>query len=64
MVYTTSYSYGHTIVQTFNHLEGECGNYAALASTMCMMAGLVSRVIVGNCESSANYFSSSNTNHA
>ena len=64
MVYTTSYSYGHTIVQTFNHLEGECGNYAALASVMCMMAGLVSRVIVGNCNSSANYFSSSTTNHA
>ena len=64
MVYTSSYSYGHTIAQTFNHLEGECGNYADLAAVMCMMAGLVSRIIVGNCESSANYFSSSNTNHA
>ncbi|MBO6042160.1 hypothetical protein J6P59_06040 [bacterium] len=47
MVYTYSYTYYHTIVQTFNHLQGVCGNYAALASVMCMMAGLVSRVVVG-----------------
>ena len=57
MTYDTSYSYGHTISQTFNHLEGVCGNYADLAAVMCMMAGLVSRVVVGWCDTPPNYFS-------
>ena len=66
MTYDTSYSYGHTISQTFNHLEGVCGNYADLAAIMCMMAGLVSRVITGD-TNSLNYFtdnSPQNIDHA
>ncbi|MBO6072895.1 transglutaminase domain-containing protein [bacterium] len=66
MTYTPSYSYGHTISQTFNHLEGVCGNYADLAAIMCMMAGLVSRVITGDINS-LNYFtenSPQNIDHA
>ena len=64
MVYTYSYTYYHTIVQTFNHLQGVCGNYAALAAVMCMMAGLVSRVVVGWCDTPPNYFSFSSIDHA
>ena len=64
MTYTDSYSYGYTISQTFNHLEGVCGNYSDLAAVMCMMAGMVSRIIVGNCHSATSYFSNSLYNHA
>ncbi|MBR4486931.1 hypothetical protein IKS57_06440 [bacterium] len=49
MDYNRNYSYNHTITQTFNHLEGVCGNYAALTAFMCSMAGLVTRVICGYC---------------
>ena len=28
MTYTSKYDYGHTISQTFNHLEGVCGIYS------------------------------------
>ena len=64
MTYTDSYSYGYTISQTFNHLEGVCGNYADLAAVMCMMAGMVSRIIIGNCKNATSYFNNSLYNHA
>ncbi|MBO6041936.1 hypothetical protein J6P52_02005 [bacterium] len=64
MTYTSTYSYGHTISQTFNHLEGVCGNYADLAAVMCMMAGMVSRIVIGNCSNATSYFSPSYVNHA
>ena len=64
MTYTHAYSYGYTISQTFNHLEGVCGNYADLAAVMCMMAGMVSRIVIGNCSNATSYFSPSYVNHA
>ena len=60
----TSYSYHHTIAQTFNHLEGVCGNYAALSAFMCSMAGIVSRVVVGQSTGPADYFTWTYIDHA
>ena len=57
MTYTLKYTYGKAISQTFNHLEGVCGNYATLLAVMCQMAGMVSRVVYGEAISGANYFS-------
>ena len=64
MDYNRNYSYNHTITQTFNHLEGVCGNYAALTAFMCSMAGLVTRVICGYCWAGINYFSEEQADHA
>lgn len=65
MHYTDTYDYGHNISDTFNKLEGICGNYAALAAVMCQMAGLVSRVIIGYCGNALNYFANPmSTDHA
>ena len=36
IAYTSKYDYEHTISQTFNHLEGVCGNHLYLAWIMCM----------------------------
>ncbi|MBQ5492630.1 MAG: hypothetical protein IIT78_01985 [Mycoplasmataceae bacterium] len=63
MTYTYTYTYGYTISQTFNHLEGVCGNFADLAAVMCMMAGMVSRVITGDCSNATSYFAPFSTNH-
>ncbi|MBO6041913.1 hypothetical protein J6P52_01890 [bacterium] len=63
MTYTYTYTYGYTISQTFNHLEGVCGNFADLAAVMCMMAGMVSRVITGDCSTATSYFAPFSTNH-
>ena len=63
MSYTFNYSYSHTIAQTFDHLEGVCGNYAALSCVMCMMAGLVSRAVIGQTTGSANYFTPNYIDH-
>lgn len=57
MHYTFKYDYGHTIDGTFSHLEGVCGNFAALAAVMCQMAGLVSRVAIGYAIGGVNYWS-------
>ena len=64
MTYSYTYQYGHLISQTFNHFEGECGNYATLAAYMCTMAGLVARIVSGNCNSATSYFSLNEVNHA
>ena len=64
MTYTSKYDYGHTISQTFNHLEGVCGNYSDLAAVMCMMAGLVSRVIIGSALGATSYFANAVADHA
>ncbi|MBQ5543664.1 MAG: transglutaminase domain-containing protein, partial [Mycoplasmataceae bacterium] len=64
MTYSYTYQYGHLISQNFNHLEGECGIYATLATVMCSMAGLVARVISGNCDNAPSYFSNNQVNHA
>ena len=47
MHYTDSYTYGHTTRQTFQHLEGVCGNIASLTGTMLKLAGFVSRQVLG-----------------
>lgn len=60
MHYSDNYSYYHNISETFNHLSGVCGNYAALLAVMCQMSGIVSRVVIGRSEGGPNYFSKFN----
>lgn len=48
------YSYGHSVEGTFKHLQGVCGNFAMLATTMLQSAGIVSRVITGQAMSPAD----------
>ena len=57
MQYTFKYAYGHTLLGTFMHEQGVCGNYATLAVAMCSMAGLVARAVTGNAVERTGYFS-------
>ena len=57
MIYDMHFTYHKMISQTFNHLQGVCGNYAILLAVMCQMAGVVSRVIYGYALGAPNYFS-------
>ncbi len=47
--YTSKYAYGHTLRGNFEHLEGVCAQYANLACGMLKLAGIVSRIVIGEC---------------
>ena len=50
MTYSTSYNYFHTIRQTFQHMEGECGNYSSLTMALLKLEGFVTRQITGDAD--------------
>lgn len=47
MDYTDGYSYGHTIRQTFQHLQGVCGDIASLMGALLKLEGFVTRQVNG-----------------